>query len=134
MIAVFLLLFAYKYSAKFKGVFRFLPILFISIFCIISADICTDSYSNYTVKALASQKNSTQRVIVEKTRIYCPSSVGFKFPGWFPIKSLPGTLKEGEKVIVDEGRMKKTYWTEKEYIEVSNGKIAGYVEKERIRK
>lgn len=148
IVSLGLLLLAYKIKSKsVQSILCIISAVFIVTISLFSANICTKSYSDSIVKEF-SNESTTQYVVTKKANIYYPSfkdqeyslngnvysledskSIN-RFPLLCPIKFSNDSFESGSIVYVKSSS--GVY--DREFVKVSDGKKAGFVESKLLSK
>ena len=129
LVAFGILLISYFFckTEKMKKIIGIFPTVFLIVFCAVSSNVCTKSYSDFTVSEMINHDNLVEYTPTEDMRIYYPAEVGTIFPGILPIKYCPNIFEKDECVYIDTSETMKTFWTEQKYVLATDGKKAGYI-------
>lgn len=129
LVAFGILLISYFFcrTERMKKIVGILPTIFLVAFSVVSSNICTKSYSDYTVDTMNGNEQLVQHTLTEDMKIYYPSETGTIFPGLIPIKFSSHVFEKGTCIYIDAGKFKKTYWTDQKYVLTTDGEKAGYI-------
>lgn len=93
------------------------------VFCYFLITLCTHSYSDYATERILSDETIYEYTVDRETKIYYPSfRSDNRYPSLFPGKWSTEVFEEGETVYAN-----RVLGGDNEYIRVTNGDIAGYV-------
>ena len=132
MISIGFLLAAYNVKRKFvQSLLCICSAISIGIFILVTANICTKSYSDEIVQKMVSEK-TRKYVVLNKATIYYPSICRgrnwIRFPFFSPIKFSSDCFKEGDIVYANPD----DYTSNSEFIMVTDGVKAGLIEKDAL--